>query len=479
MNFGKTWRGLLWPRPFDRMEIQLPLIAAGFMLLSAIGTAQFATYWLARELDRQAALVGAVYLDNLSANVAPKLARNDIPAVTLALERTLSYYEGIRDESLFLIGRDGKLLAQAQRDGAPGFADIPPTLFHLPHGTIESPAEFIAWVWRPLKQDNEITGTLVAALNVQPLYAGRRLLSLYILLAGFAVSALAAVAGMWFIRRQLRPITKVTAHLESVAAGRFEKIAEAGRRGDLVETLRSSFNQMVSAMRERESMAQRLADENRSAVLGRLTATIVHEVKNPLGGMKTAVETIKKYGDDGSVRREAAGLIERGLETVEHVIDATLDSYKLPTKSRMLTADDIADVSTLIEAEARQRGITFKTDVQTPAKIAVHAVETRQVLLNLLLNACRATPRLGTVTLSGKVANGEVQFRVSDSGPGLDLKLARSLQQSEPLDGEGLGLPIVRRLVDRMNGSITAFPAAPRGTLLLVRLPLIAEEAVA
>lgn len=479
LNTSGGLASLRWLMSLGRMELRLPLIAAAFISLAAIATAQFAIYWQWRDLSQRTALLGAVYLDNLSANVAPKVARRDIDGAALALRRTLSYYEGLRDESLFLLDREGHVLAQAQRGGVPAASAIPPAVRSTPFGTLDVPSGELAWVWRPLLYEGENIGTLIAALDVAPLYERRRALSGYVMLAGLAVSVVTAVAGIWIIRLHLRPVLAVTTHLKEVAAGQLADMAETNRESETFATLRKAFNQMVAAMRERESMVKRLAEQSRAAVLGRLAATIVHEVKNPLGGMQTAVETLKKYGDDRAVREEAVGLIERGLETVEHVIDATLDSYKLPDKRRPLTERDIEDVKTLIEAEARQRGISFASDVEIPAMTPLPAIETRQVLLNLLLNACRATARHGTVSLRAVVVENQVRFEISDNGPGLDPGTARALETGEGSETAGLGLPIVRKLVDRLNGSISIQAIEPHGTRLIVTLPLVPEDVAA
>ena len=466
---------VLGPKPLSRMEVRLPLIAAALIFLSATVTAQFAVLWQSRDNAQQTALLGAVYLDNLSANIAPKVARRDVDAASLALRRTLNYHEGLRDEALFVLDRTGEVLAQALRAGAPGASSIPAAVRSNPGGTLEVTADEVAWVWRPLMYEGEAIGTLIAALDIAPLNAGRRALSAYVLLAGLVVSIVVAVAGVWVIRRYLRPVTAVTSHLEDVAAGHFKDIAEMKGESETLATLRKAFNQMIAAMRERETMARRLAEQSRAAVLGRLAATIVHEVKNPLGGMQTAVETLKKYGDDRAAREESVGFIERGLETVEHVIDATLDSYKLPSKRRPLTSRDIDDVKTLIEAEARQRGIAFTSNVDILKDAALPAVETRQVLLNLLLNACRAT-RQGSVSLRAELSESDARFEISDDGPGLDPDVARALETGGGPESDGLGLPIVRKLVDRLNGSIAVETVKPHGTRLVVTLPLAPEE---
>lgn len=468
LDASKAWR---------RMEVRLPIIAAAFILLAAVGTAQFAIYWQSQDVAQRTAVLGAVYLDNLSANVVPSVVAQDVTGVSLALERTLSYYEGIRDQSLFLFDNDGVLVAQARRDESPGVTNIPTAVFAKPSGTIETESDDTAWVWRPLVNESQQLGTLIAALDVSRLHQGRQSLTFYVMLAGLAVSALAGVVGMWLIRQQLKPISTVSKHLEQVAHGRLIEIPDTEPSNEALSALRRAFNEMIVATREREAMVAQLAEQDRAAVLGRLAATIVHEVKNPLGGMQTAVETVKKYGEDPAVRSEALGLIERGLETVSQVIDATLETYKVPETRRALSEDDLTDIATLIRAEANQRGVRFSTNLHLPSGIAVPAVETRQVLLNLLLNACRAAPRGGMVSLSGHAEGTDVCFEVEDDGPGLDRSLLSVPASHGGWAGAGLGIPVVLRLIEEMRAQFEVESILPTGTRWCISIPLMQGRA--
>ncbi len=91
-------------------------------------------------------------------------------------------------------------------------------------------------------------------------------------------------------------------------------------------------------------MAARLAQRERESMLGRLAATVAHEVRNPLGGMSTALDTVRKFGDDLAARAKALDLIERGLWSIGNVVNSVLAFHRMPSDSRKLTRGDLDDL---------------------------------------------------------------------------------------------------------------------------------------
>src|ERR1700761_2882838 len=134
-------------------------------------------------------------------------------------------------------------------------------------------------------------------------------------MATVSASLGAGAIGFIIVHRMVQPLRLLTEHLRRAQVGDFERVSpgmlppassEYGR-------LLRGYNDLVDALGEREAMAVRLAQRERESVLGRLAATVAHEVRNPLGGMSTALDTVRKFGDDIGVRAKALDLIERGL----------------------------------------------------------------------------------------------------------------------------------------------------------------------
>ena len=274
------------------------------------------------------------------------------------------------------------------------------------------------------------------------------------------------------VHRMVQPLRLLTERLRRAQAGDFERVSpdmlppassEYGR-------LLRGYNDLVDAQGEREAMAIRLAQRERESVLGRLAATVAHEVRNPLGGMSTALDTVRKFGDDPDVRGKSLDLIERGLWSIRNVVGSVLAFHRMPPDSRRLTRGDLDDLRILIEPELTRRQLKLSWRSSVAGTVDVAATETRQIALNLLLNACEASPPGGEVGFQAWVGAApdhagliELNLEVVDAGPGLPTAVAAALTEvgvTDPRDPpRGLGIRVVRDLVRGLGGRIVAAAA--------------------
>ena len=234
------------------------------------------------------------------------------------------------------------------------------------------------------------------------------------------------------------------------------------------------FNAMARALNEHEELASHLADQEKYAVLGKLASGMAHEVNNPLGGLFNALDTLRRHGDDAKVREATLNLLERGLTHIRNVVGSTLVMYRRGVADNSLRPVDIDDLRLLIEPEASRKRlqIAWVNDLHGVSPVAVESV--RQVILNLLINACAASPEFGTVHLRARGARSALTIDVGDQGPGLPDDLASYLvghSDEAPGTGRGLGLWIVRRLVADEDGEIRVIQENGLSTLIRVTWP--------
>jgi signal transduction histidine kinase len=452
--------------------IRLPLIAAGMIFVVAVASTQTAIFFMGRQADRQIETLGQIYLDGLSASLFPHVAGNDTHSIRATLERALLFHEGVVDRRLAFIDRFGKSIeakrADVNRDEPlPADMTVDGAGFSRSHdGTI--------WIWRQITHGNAV-GTIFANLDTSSFEKERSSIRWLLIAADLGFSGACAGMGFVMVRRMQRPMATVAQHLYDAALGMPQPIATKEIPGDDPQTERMmhAFNALAHAAGERESLLSHLADQQREADLGRLTATIAHEVRNPLGGMRTAISTLKRFGDRERPRGEAIEFLERGILALEHVVDATLENYRGRPEWRPLSRHDFEDLQLLVEADGRSRDIIVTLSIHMPESVAVPALEVRQIILNLLLNAVRASEKGDTVRLNARVSGEELVVTVEDEGIGLDRGVAHSIERGViGSESPGLGVAVIIRLVDRLQGRVSIVSAPNCGTCITLYFPL-------
>lgn len=231
----------------------------------------------------------------------------------------------------------------------------------------------------------------------------------------------------------------------------------------------------------------------RDAAKDEFLATLVHELRNPLGPIRTAVELMKLAPEDPQVAVSSREIIERQLARMVRLLDDLLDLSRVSQgvvelrRARLPLAQVLRDAveasRPLIVQFAHLLTVTLPED-----DVCIRADPTRmvQVFTNLLGNAARFTPRGGRIELSARpVAGDRVVVSVCDSGLGIPREMLTSVfdtfvqverSQAQVGGGLGIGLTLVRRLVELHGGSVEArSEGLGCGSELLVRLPLAQE----
>src|SRR5690606_14593816 len=147
--------------------------------------------------------------------------------------------------------------------------------------------------------------------------------------------------------------------------------------------------------------------------------------------------------------------------------------YRARPEWRPLSRQDFEDLRLLVDADGRSRGVSVALNVDVPETIAVAALDVRQILLNLLLNAVRASSKGGNVKLTARVRSRELIVTVEDEGSGLDRRLAHAIERGNlATEGPGLGVAVVIRLVERLQGRVAIESAPGSGTSITLHIPL-------
>ena len=180
-------------------------------------------------------------------------------------------------------------------------------------------------------------------------------------------------------------------------------------------------------------------------------------------------------------RDTSISLIERGLNGIREVVEAALATYRPERSARPLSADDLEDVRVLMKPELRRRRQRLDLQVDWPAGFAasIPGGPVRQAVLNLLLNASAATPEGGSIGLTVDRTTDHLKISVSDEGPGLPRDSIAMLSDDDPgpavRAGRGLGLWMVRRMVDACGGKAAVEGRSTGGSIVTLILPIPEE----
>lgn len=229
-------------------------------------------------------------------------------------------------------------------------------------------------------------------------------------------------------------------------------------------------------LEENLRLERELAERERLAALGRMAATVAHEIKNPLSAIKSIAQVMR---EDESLRNEYErdlGLIVGETDRLSQSVTQLLSfARKESPAGQPLSVDELVrSVVDLFRASAREQGIVLDLTVKVEAELAGKSVSAlRDALSNLLLNALQATPSGGRVELMAAQSDGELVISVQDSGSGVPADLRERIWEpffTTRQRGTGLGLAIVRKRVQEVGGTATLVSGNGGGALFQLRV---------
>lgn len=458
-----------WP-----LSIRAPLVVALLMIGIAAAMSKVVLDRLARDQAQSFRQLTGAYLDGLSTALHTPAIRREPWEAFDVLDRARLKYSGVNPRIVLIILPDETILAAlnpaayAIGSAAPGKARI----------SVAEPdlgaKDGRVWVHRVLREGGQQIGRIAAEIDISAIQQVRHETFWTLIGVNGALTLLFAGLGWLVVHRTLRPLLRLSGYLARAGDGRLELIPETSLPPPDTEAGKAyrRYNAAAQAVSEREALLHRLADEERRALMGRYASAIAHEVNNPLGGLFNAVRMIQRHGDDAERRERAATLLERGLTGIRNIVRASLVVWRGEADDRPLTPADVEDLRFLAESEAHRRELRLDWSNALGADSTIPAQAFRQIALNLVLNACAASPPGGRVVFTVETRHGHTLLHVSDDGPGLPHEARDMLGGAALTAGRaptGLGLWIVSRLVADHAGTISI--SGPPGTAITIRMP--------
>lgn len=240
----------------------------------------------------------------------------------------------------------------------------------------------------------------------------------------------------------------------------------------LTGRLRKTQDEMQLAQKELEI-------KNRLAAAGEVSAQLAHEIRNPLAAISGSVQVLKDESELKKEQKELMDIIVSESQRVSHSIEQFLNlaSPGPRTFSRINLADILKETLTLLQGSGQLNGnVQVKGNYESKdIQFYGNINQFKQLFWNLLRNALKAMPDGGTLSVDlEQRKKGEIQLRFADTGIGMPKEKAERI--FEPFysgfeDGQGLGMAIVRKIVDDYRGKIRVVSEPDKGTEIIIILP--------
>jgi signal transduction histidine kinase len=365
----------------------------------------------------------------------------------------------------------------------------------------------------PLRDDDGTNlGTMAIMRPLDVLRADLRSETISTILS--ILSLIAGVAGVgWFLVHLYvgRPLKRLMLAMEDVGAGNLtasvsvHRTDEVGRLtaefNSMVRELESARRRLMEASESREALETGLRRVDKLATLGQLSAGLAHEIGSPLQILNGRARALASRTDLPTDVRRIAQVLEEQSDRIAKIVEQllTVSRRRAAHRSEIDLGKTVGPIVDLLEHEARRRAVRLEFErPNSPLKVMADVDQVQQVTLNLLSNALRATPQGGRVRLSiaassFKTADGthehpSVSLVVEDTGCGITEELL--VRIFEPffttwtdVGGAGLGLAVVKSIVDEHGGTIAVQSEKNVGARFTVHFPMAGaargEEAVA
>ena len=297
---------------------------------------------------------------------------------------------------------------------------------------------------------------------------------LFTSLIGMLSSIIIGIIVAFFITTPLKELSRLA---ESISKGNFSVKAQKSKINE-IKVIEESFNEMSDSLQKLIETEKKLAESQarvkneRLAGIGEIAASMAHNIKNPLGTIRSSADIVKRNSKGTSKEiDEVLTRMDRAIERMSLQIEDVLNFVRITplienlvsTKTLLETAVEAIDIPKKIKVEVNDTELSLKCD---PKKIEI-------VLINIILNAIQAIGDTeGTIKIKTREESGHVIIEIEDSGPGIPEQIFPKI--FGPLvttkeKGTGLGLSTCKNIIEQHGGTISV---KNHPTIFIIKIPL-------
>ncbi|HYP28423.1 MAG TPA: ATP-binding protein [Blastocatellia bacterium] len=348
--------------------------------------------------------------------------------------------------------------------------------YHIPTETLEG----LRWVIVVMKQEAIINQIETAQ---RALADKNKELSDYRIAATTGLLTLALAIAVVIGWRFTRPIKELAGAARRVAAGDLDFQVKADRP-DEVGQLAATFNEMITQLKSKHLLEEKLNQAERAAVIGRLTQAVAHEIRNPLNVINLSIDHAStRYAPEDEARRKQftrlLSSIKDEIARLNRMVSDVLN-FGRPARMAVETVDLnqlVGETMSLVRAQADEQGVevSFENDSE-PVRVQGDQERLKSCVSNIAINALQAMPGGGHLSARVVKNNGYVEVSISDTGVGIPEEALPKIfdaYYSTKQTGFGLGLAVTKKIIEEHQGSIDVKSEIDGGTTFTLRLPAV------
>ncbi len=240
-----------------------------------------------------------------------------------------------------------------------------------------------------------------------------------------------------------------------------------------VQELSSAFKKMISELETSQKNLERAA---KLAVVGEMAAAMSHEVRTPLGILRSSANVLQREPQLSKEGHEVLGFIISETERLNNLVSSLIDAARprLPAFTEVNLSALAIKCIAMLSAQAQTKNVQLDCHADQDYLIKADSEQMTQVLMNLLINAIQMLPNHGKVEVGITALQDTIQLTIADNGPGIPA--GSQAQIFEPFftqraGGVGLGLAVVRQIVHAHQGEISYSPSQQGGAQFTITLP--------
>ena len=260
------------------------------------------------------------------------------------------------------------------------------------------------------------------------------------------------------------------------------KAAEALRKAhdELELRVQERTAELERANTEKQHAQEELLRAEKLAEIGQLAAGVAHEIRNPLAGIRGAIEVLRENEVDSEVQRPIMTEILERVDRLNTAVQDLLEYAKpmSPHKTRLQLSDVLDSTLLTLLRDPRLRTVEILKDYRQPVDVETDVAIIERVFINIILNAAQAMNSAGTlqITLEGSGVEAVVSFR--DTGPGIESGVLAKIFSpffTTRSEGSGLGLALCKKYIEILGGRIEVTTQLGVGTTFVITLPKNSE----